>query len=237
MTTTLAPTTVVETTTTSSAPVAETSTTAGSSESSAASTSTAVTSTLAPTTAAETTTTSPPFSGVLVPPADPSSLIGATISTRQIVSPGRPPVGDDPPLLINGAATNLVSFGGGCVGNDCERALELLADAATIADGSWPSASYLVFETLLDHDPDGMPIWTIADIVAITDAPPDGPVTILAEGCTLTGLPESMVPAAVLIEWSATPLTVLAAWGLDETAGSLVELAVDPAWTCVPMGD
>lgn len=194
-------------------------------------------STEVPTTVAETTTTVAPFSGTLVPPAEPASLIGATILTRQIVSPGRVPVDGDPTLLINGAVTNLVSFGGGCLDDDCVTAVEELVDAAAVADGSWPSASYLVLETLLERDASGLPTWTIVDVVTVTGTPPDVTWSLFAEGCTFTGLPDTVVPAAALIDWSADPLTVQAAWGYDATAGGFVELAVDPSWTCVPLGD
>ena len=80
----------------------------------------------------------------LVPPADPSSMIGNIISTRQILSnPGSVPESSlrVPSLLINGAESNLASYGGACVTPDCQHAVELLADSQTFINDGWPTAS------------------------------------------------------------------------------------------------
>ena len=159
-------------------------------------------------------TTLPPFVAP-TPPADPGILIGTTMSTKQILTGPPPPPMETgfPPLLINGAATNLGSFGGACLDPICSRAVELMSDAEMLAAGSPATSSYLVLEEFLDRDEEGSAIWTVLDAEVVHHTPSGSPPQLLAEGCTLPGLPSHITPVAVLAEWQFEPVVPMAVWG------------------------
>ena len=176
----------------------------------------------------------------LVPPADPSDLIGRTALTTQILSnPGIVPAQQltGPPLLIDGATTNLGSYGGACITSGCEHSVELLADSSTFIDHGWPSASYLTLESQPDRDPSGKVTWTILDVLPISDVPSNSPLSLLTDECAFPGLSDSVRPVATLIDRVNSPNVPTRVWVVDLKLMELSELPVSPAWTCTPFTD
>lgn len=209
-------------------------------EPSTASSSTARVETAAPTTVGDPVQSTSRTVPSLVPPDDPSSLIGATTSTKQVVTnPGSVPQSSLPvsSMLINEEETNLVTYGAACINADCQRSVALLADGETFINQGWPSASYLALQAFHDQDSSGTPIWRIIDVLTISNVPTDTPVSLLADGCTFANFPAGVIAVATLVDWKATPATPSRVWGLDETNGVLVEMEVDPSWTCEQLGN
>lgn len=184
------------------------------------------------TTVAIATTSAPDFSD-LRPPSDPSVLIGTVIDGDYDDSAPPPPsLQSGLPISVNGAPTTLVSTGGSCLDN-CDLAVEFVIDAAALESGL-PASRYLLLVSFVSGRQPNTPAHHVEDALVIDPGATDSNVSLLGDDCSFPGLEANLVPIAYDIDFRSPPSVPDRVWVVDEMNRKLIEVAVNPQWTCQP---
>jgi hypothetical protein len=168
----------------------------------------------------------------LVPPEDPTALIGSMITASRLPQTGEMVI---PPISINGADTNLSERAGACID-------ECMIDVAALADGAQPilnEAQYLLVREQVGRDELDKPIWRVIDVIAVrpADAGQSLELDPTALMCSLSAEAGDQPPIAAMMTTGPNPPRPVQVWGWDAAERAIQPLPVDSLTDCVFVGD
>lgn len=174
----------------------------------------------------------------LRPPADPIVLVGSVLESdfdESVPPPSILQIGA--PITINGSPSNLLETGGTCL-NDCDFAVELVADATALQLGV-PVPVYLLLVSFVPGSRPSSPARLVESAAVIEVGREDSAVQLIdngADGCSFEGLADGLAAVAVDIGRAEQPTAPDRVWVADSAERRLVEVEVEPGWICEFIG-